>query len=179
MKLGVTGPRPKDLGNEHDGFGPYSNYGRKMGQKYIDLYKPSQGISGMAEGWDRIFAKLCIANNIPLLALVPFEGQERLWSNESQQEYWEILNHSLTTIINVSKQKVDDDTPYYMLTKWFQQRNEYIVDELMKDTENPGILIPYWHGKETGGTWNCIKYARKKMPKDQIIYIDTKEALKQ
>lgn len=178
MKLGVTGHRPKDLGGEHDGYGPYSNYGRKMGQKYIDLLQPEQGISGMAEGWDKVFAKLCIANNIPLLALVPFEGQQRLWSDDSKKEYFEILNHPLTTVINVSGQTAERDTPFWQLADWFQKRNERIIDELMLEPENPGVLLPYWNGKENGGTWNCIKYARKKMQKEQIIYIDPKEALK-
>jgi uncharacterized phage-like protein YoqJ len=35
----------------------------------------------------------------------------------------------------------------------YQKRNEWMVD-------NATNLLAYWSGKERGGTWNCIQYAK-------------------
>lgn len=44
----------------------------------------------------------------------------------------------------------------------FQKRNEYMVD-------NSSILIAYYDERESGGTFNCIQYAKSK--NKEIIYL--------
>jgi len=40
-------------------------------------YGVSLAYSGMASGVDLYFCKACVANNLPFIACVPFEGQEK------------------------------------------------------------------------------------------------------
>lgn len=46
----------------------------------------ASGISGMAKGWDTIWAKACIAYKIPLHCYIPFENQK-----PTSDEYYDIL----------------------------------------------------------------------------------------
>jgi uncharacterized phage-like protein YoqJ len=77
---------------------------------------------------------------------VPFKGQEGAWSEESQEKYIALLD------------KVDKihivSTGSYSPQK-MQIRNEWIVD-------NCNTLVSLWDSVPKGGTYNCIKYARKK-----------------
>ena len=46
-----------------------------------------------------------------------------------------------------------------------QKRNRYMVD-------NSDIVLAIWNGKETGGTWNTIKYARSKNKEIRYIMLN-------
>jgi uncharacterized phage-like protein YoqJ len=154
MIIAVTGHRPDKLGNEYNMDGKYSNFINKEIQKLIDEYKPNKGISGMALGVDTIFAINILYSNIPLIAAIPFEGQESKWIQESKDLYFEILNNPLT-----EKKYVCE--PGYANWK-MQRRNEWMVDHC-------DVLIAVWNGS-AGGTCNCIKYAKSQ--KKEIKYIN-------
>ena len=46
-----------------------------------------------------------------------------------------------------------------------QLRNQYMVD-------NSDLVLAIWNGKESGGTWNTIKYARKQGKKIQYLMLN-------
>jgi uncharacterized phage-like protein YoqJ len=50
----------------------------------------------MALGWDLAFARASVELGIPLIAAVPFEGQEAMWSPESQAKYRALLAEAET-----------------------------------------------------------------------------------
>jgi uncharacterized phage-like protein YoqJ len=172
MIIAGTGHRPQKLGNEFDMKGPYSEYIISQLQKIFDQYKPDNVISGLAIGFDQILALVALDNNINLTAAIPFKGQETKWPQSSQDIYNEILAHPLTTVVIIDD-KLDITNPtttFWQISNAMQKRNEWMVDQLI-DIEDQ--LVRVWDGSK-GGTYNCIKYAKKTIGENRIIPIDIK-----
>jgi predicted Rossmann fold nucleotide-binding protein DprA/Smf involved in DNA uptake len=154
MIISATGHRSSKLNQEYNYKGPCTDYLKDRVRLIFKEKNPKQVISGMAIGFDTIVALVALELNIPVLAAVPFIGQERIWPKPSQDLYNEILNNSLTTINIVSKGG-------YTKAK-FQIRDEFMVDRC-------NLLIAC-HNGTTGGTLNTIRYAQK-INRD-VIYIN-------
>jgi len=151
VTIAITGHRPHKIGGEYDLQGPYSDYIRQEIRKILLKHQSTltQCISGMAIGVDQIFALEVLDLKIPLLAALPFQGQECKWPYKSQQLYNKILENPLTTTYIVC------DGGYNSAK--MQIRNEYMVDQL---THPESQLICVWDGT-AGGTMNCVRYAEK------------------
>ncbi len=107
-------------------------------------------ITGMALGTDQLFAIAAInlinkGNFIDLVAAIPCLDQEKVWPEQSQKLYHEILQQCCK-VVNVTNK------PYNSIC--MQQRNEYMVD-------HSDLIIAVWNGS-SGGTKNCIDYASSK-----------------
>ena len=163
MNICFTGHRPNKLW----GYNIHHN-------KYRDLFKilyltvvnsvagerEVKLISGMALGVDTVAAYVAIVMKgkglpVTLEAAVPCKGQERLWPQESQDRYHDILKQA--DIVTVLEEKYSAAA--------MQCRNEYMVD-------NSDLVIAIWDGTP-GGTSNCVRYARSK--NKQIIIINPKD----
>jgi uncharacterized phage-like protein YoqJ len=106
-------------------------------------------ISGGAFGIDQYFAEsvlICrtFTPNIELIVAKPFPSQDSRWPAKSQKRFSEICN-AASSVINVS------DDPYSPAK--MQTRNKWMVN-------HSSLVLAVWSGKEHGGTWNCIQYAR-------------------
>jgi len=114
-------------------------------EKLAEYNNISKIISGMAIGFDMALAQSAIELNIPLVAAIPFKGQESVWPIKTQNKYKNLLSKSEKIVIvsagGFSKQKM-------------QIRNCWMID-------NCDIVLALWNGNE-GGTGNCIKYANQK-----------------
>jgi uncharacterized phage-like protein YoqJ len=152
MKLAVTGHRPTKIGG-YDPNNPIRVAIREWLEHQVQLLKPSTGISGMALGVDQDFAKVCIAKAIPLIAAIPFVGQENAWPDSSRRVYYDILKKAKETVVVCQGG--------YAASK-MQKRNEWMVD-------NCDVLLAVWDGT-SGGTSNCVRYATK--VKRLLIRID-------
>jgi uncharacterized phage-like protein YoqJ len=136
-----TGHRPQHLG----GFSP------RILLRLTDLARVSlrhldatEVVSGMALGWDTAIALAALELDLPLIAAVPFDGQERMWPAESQAQYRAILARAAEVVVVSS----GGYAPWKM-----QTRNEWMVDCADK-------LLALWSGS-AGGTKNCVEYAKK------------------
>ena len=138
-----TGHRPNKLG----GYGiETTNKLIQIASDWLREQKPTKVISGMALGWDMALASAAISNEIPLVAAVPFKGQEVKWPQESQKEFNRLLEKA-TSVVFVS------DGGY---AAWkMQVRNEWMVD-------NADVILALYNGDTSGGTYNWIRYAKKK-----------------
>jgi len=145
MKVAITGHRPNKLNDEYDLDGPCTEYLKSELQKIIDDWEPAKLISGLALGVDTIWALLAVKNNLPLIAAVPFAGQEKRWPKPSQERYQKILRYSQAEKVIVSEGAY---APWKM-----QVRNKYMVNECDK-------LVAVWD-RTGGGTYNCVKYAQQ------------------
>ncbi len=100
-------------------------------QNHLNELEPEYTISGVAVGFDQLFAVICIRLNIPFIAAVPFIGQESKWPDHIQKQYHKILTKAKEVIIvssgDFSKEK-------------FQIRNEFIVN-------NSDKILAYYNGK--------------------------------
>ena len=174
MKICITGYRPNKLPARY-GYNIHS-------AAYQDLAKTIQCIllmnimehqdtrleciSGMALGVDQLFVS--VANwfktsptyawlSTKITAAVPCRGQELKWPIPSREEY-----HKLLALC---------DNVHYVTNGSFtstcmEDRNQWMVD-------NSDIVIAVWDGK-SGGTANCIRYAKKQ---HKTIYYINPETL--
>ncbi len=104
--------------------------------------------SGMAQGFDIICAECVLElkhkfRDIRLVCALPFEKQERSFSADWRNRYYDLLETA-------------DDVVYIFKDyhSWcFQERNKFMVD-------NSDFVVCWYDGK-AGGTRNTIKYAQK------------------
>src|SRR5580765_1161360 len=92
-----TGHRPDKLGG----------YTQEVSQKlyqtafdWLSKNKPKLVISGMALGWDIELATAALDLRLPVLAAVPFIGQESKWPLQSQKNYKAILKLCKVQIVS-------------------------------------------------------------------------------
>lgn len=152
MIVSFTGHRPNKLGGYTIPNLIYNNVTSQI-EKTLRELKPEKAISGVALGVDQWAAKVCIKLGIPFIAAIPFEGQEKIWPQESKDRYNDLLKKAAETIYVCS--------PEYAAWK-MQKRNIWMVD-------NSDVLIAIWD-QTSGGTANCVKYAKSIGKK--IILID-------
>lgn len=157
-----TGHRPKGfpwdysnkLSEEHQ------EYLATLRAKIVDLI--SEGychfISGGALGADTDFAEIIIDlreisyPNITLEIAVPCPNQDMKWQDKDKLRYKFICDKadSVKLISN-------NYTPFCM-----QKRNEYMVDKSDK-------VFVIWNEEEKGGTYNTLRYAKKKKKDYSIL----------
>lgn len=158
MIICITGHRPNGLPREY-GYNLNNEAWSKL-KEYIkvtieECYKyatPNEEltlVTGMALGVDTAFweagAKLRKSNkNIKIEAVVPFVGQEKKWTLESQKQYKQMLSES---------DKVTIVSEGGFATYKMMARNRYMV--------NKSDIVIAVICKETGGTAQCVKYAKE------------------
>lgn len=143
--LSGTGHRPDKLNREYDLVGPYTTSIKQQLQELFKLLQPKKIVSGMALGFDQILAQEAIDAGIPVLAAVPCDDQEKIWPRKSQDLYRSLMKSKLVTPYIVCP------GPYH--ASKMQIRNRWMCD-------NSNGLVAAWNNS-TGGTANCIKYARE------------------
>lgn len=158
MIICITGHRPNGLPKEY-GYNLNNEAWTKL-KKYIEVtieecYKyatPNEEltlVTGMALGVDTAFwevaDKLHKSNrNIKIEAALPFIGQEKKWTDASQKLYKQMLSESdKVTIVS------DGGFATYKM----MSRNRYMV--------NKSDIVIAVICKETGGTAQCVKYAKE------------------
>ncbi len=144
-------------------------------------------IVGMALGGDTyaLQALLMLKYHHPTLhitAAIPWPGQPLAW-NEAAQACWKNLLQQVDAIYLVSTAQYLSLDELLALTYaaeksplsfgevvyWLDQRNHWMVDE-------SDCVVGLWNGS-TGGTYNCLKYAKKKHKKIVHYHPDTRKIL--
>lgn len=148
MILAGTGHRPADLTTQGKGIYRGSDLLMRLDERLIDLcvaalrrYTPEKVISGMALGLDMALSDAAVRENIPLVAAIPFEGQEVRWSDD-QQARFRRLREAAAEVVIVCEGGFSAAS--------MQRRNEWMVD-------NSSLVLALWSGKP-GGTGNCVRY---------------------
>ena len=117
--------------------------------------------TGMAEGADLDFAKNILdlrdreEYDITLTAALPYPVRPVVLETEYQKMRDEIL---------FSCDRVDVVSPQYH-RGCMQKRNQYMVDR-------SDLVLAIWNGKQAGGTWNTIRYARSLGKEIRYIMLD-------
>jgi uncharacterized phage-like protein YoqJ len=146
LVMAATGHRPPRLGVA-------DAYHDTVFWRLVDLakaavmqYNPFSMYSGMALGWDQAVAEACIQLGVPVIAAIPFEGQETPWPEHSQERYRDLVEQCDTKLMlavgGYSGRKMMD-------------RNRYMVDRAVK-------VLALWDGGE-GGTANTVGHARRNL----------------
>lgn len=103
-------------------------------------------ISGMALGWDQALALAATVLDIPFIAAIPFEGQEKKWPKSAQDLYRQIISRAAQVVCVGSKNEIMNA---------FHLRDYWMVD-------NATEMLTLYNGEAYGGTFKTLKYARKK-----------------
>lgn len=164
MIIAITGHRPDKLPDKKTGYKlpnpTYIGVCQALEKNFVEL-KPTKIISGMALGVDQWAAFIALKLKIPVLAAVPFEGQETKWIPSAQKTYFKLLDR-VSEVIVVS--------PGQYTAEKMHVRNRWMVDQLSNDKGDK--LIAVYDGSK-GGTGNCYDYAVA--TKKDIILIDPKQ----
>lgn len=151
MIVAATGHRPDKLGGYND---KVRNALRELAAGWFeDNPQCTSVISGMAQGWDQAVAEAALDAGLPLLAAVPFDGQEDVWPVPAKERYKQILDRA-TQIVVVS--------PGGYAANKLSKRNAWMVDH--------ADMLLALHDGSSGGTGNCIKYAKAKDVKIDNIW---------
>jgi len=149
LVIGVTGHRPSKLAKQNCYSDETLKKLTRLAYQNLKKLQPNKVITGMALGWDTGVAIAALLLNIPVVAAVPFDGQESRWPPDAQRRYRRLLEkieNSGGEVVIVSEGQY---SPKKMLL-----RDEYIVG-------NSNILIALWNGKKSGGTYHTVSYARQ------------------
>lgn len=119
-------------------------YVRQEIDKLLIELRPDKVLCGMALGSDQIAAEASIALNIPLIAAMPFVGQEAYWTADDREQYLTLLGQA---------EKIEVINRGGFASWKYQIRNQWLVD-------NSGLLIAIFSGRPSG-TKNCVDYATK------------------
>lgn len=155
MFVAATGHRPDKLGG-YDFYNPKRDWIRRQIWNELARLKPVACISGMALGIDQDFAWTAWMG-IPVLAAIPFKGQESRWPESSRMFYQELLARCY---------HIEIVSPGEYSARKMQIRNQWMVDHCQ-------ILLAVWDGS-SGGTGNCVDYANR--VHRQIVRIDPRKA---
>ena len=79
-------------GGGYDIPNPIFNYICRETERILLELKPERCISGMALGYDTYAVKICIKLSIPFIAAIPFDGQGKVWREDSKKEYKKLLD---------------------------------------------------------------------------------------
>lgn len=163
MRIAITGHRPNKLDSDYNLVGPLTKAIITELATIVVKLKPIIMISGMALGVDTMWAALAVNSNTPLIAALPFRGQESKWSNTSKIMYYTILGKAQSIylcdeeryeIMSYFNNYIPIPYSIEVVKHWMQKRNEWMVN-------NCDLLIAVWNGSN-GGTANCVKYAISK-----------------
>ena len=161
-KIAVTGHRPQKLGGfsgpQHEFYkAAIKHYMHEFLGEKLKTIKELECISGMALGVDTYWAEVALELNIPLIAAVPFRNQDCKW-NKNDREYYKILLRKAQQIVYIDE-VTKHTTKYSVLLgnydpRKMQARNEWMVN-------NCNELLAVWN-ETSGGTANCVRYAKSK-----------------
>ena len=107
-----------------------------------------QFLSGMALGWDMLAAEEVLRlqevhPDVELIAVIPFEGQEAMFTHSEQVRYHNLCKratHSITIASTYSNQAYHD-------------RNDYLI-------ENSSMMYAYHNGKPRSGAGSTIRKSK-------------------
>lgn len=150
MVIGVTGPRPHKLGWGYNLLTEPYKILKDVFKRVLIENNCTEAVTGMALGTDMVFAMAVIelkneGYDIKLHCAIPCKNHSKNWISEDDIMLYDSILSQADIVKFVS------DTPYtpYCMEK----RNKYIVDISDK------MVCLYIN---TGGTANCLKYAKKK-----------------
>lgn len=153
MIVAASGHRSYDLGTNHM---PRQIRLVEFAESVLaDLDGVDAVVSGMALGWDQAVARAAVGMGIPLLAYVPFRGQEKYWGSTDRAIYRRLLE-------DAQEVHVVDETGLPV-------RDAYMArNEAMVDVSN--LVLGLWDGRSWGGTFNCLKYAHERRVRVMQLY---------
>lgn len=121
----------------------------------FDESKPDAYIQGMADGFDLQSAVIAINMHIPVISAMPWPTHYKI--TKFPDLYRWVLDHSEEVFPVTEVENYPGPWVYF-------KRNEWMIDECDR-------VIAWWDGRENGGTYGAIEYAKKTNKKYRNIYV--------
>lgn len=144
MILAVTGHRPDKLGGYRIPNRVHDAVVQAIDTWFMAL-RPETVITGMALGVDQWAAELCLRNEIPYIAAIPFPNFSAMWPAESRWHYDRLLS-SAKEVHYVSQ------SPVYSVDL-MHERDRWMVRQCNE------VLAVHRPGVERSGTGSTARYA--------------------
>lgn len=174
MVVGFTGHRPDKLFGSYDLENPKVRVLKeKLEKELVELIEKGATVfvSGGALGFDQV-AFMTVHGlkekypGIKNILAIPFEKQAKAWRSKKDVARYEKMKEKADEVVYVDcvdgyKPKGSVEAGDYSAAK-MQLRNQYMVDK-------SNVIIAAWDGS-SGGTKNCVDYAKKE--KKDIIRLD-------
>ena len=162
MTCCVTGHRPQGFPFPRDPVcETYEQYRKELNDRLEQLIQNgyTHFITGMAEGADIDFAQCILLKkqshpNLTLEAALPYP-----YCPPKHKSLTALEREAILTLCD----EIVEVSPYYH-NGCMQKRNMYMVDK-------SDLVLAIWNGTEKGGTWNTIRYARKREKMIQYILL--------
>lgn len=160
MIIAITGHRPDKLGGYHKN--PITVGVYKLLDGMVRTQKAHDPrlilMSGMALGADTMWAIIARELSLPLIAAIPFEGQDSKWFQPAKDLYWDLRRYADSTAPSGGMVKIVSPGGYS--SRKMQARNEWMVDRCDR-------LVAVFDGS-SGDTANCVAYAKGRKTIDFI-----------
>lgn len=160
MIIAGTGHRPDKL--DCCGLDGYMTAARihleSFAETIVRELSPDTVVSRMALGWDQALGWAAVRSGKRLVAIIPFEGQERLWSTDERERYQQLRFYA---------DEVQVCCPGGYAPSKMQFGNEKMVRRLVSPEDR---LVELWNGSD-GGTANCHRYALEQIGAHRIVNV--------
>lgn len=144
MIVTICGHRPPKVGGYTIPNPVYDSIVEKLDRRLM-LANPDMVFTGMSLGVEQWAADLCILNDIPFTACIPFHGYDGRWPHSSRVQYNRLLKKAANVVV------VTDTNEYS--PKHLTSRNRYMA------TRSDEVWA-VWNGS-SGGTDNVLQAAKK------------------
>lgn len=150
MILSVTGHRPDKLGGYRIPNPVYNEVIQRLDIALMTL-RPDKVITGMALGVDQWVAELCVKNDLPFIAAIPFQNFSTPWPDFSRAHYEYLLSKAERVHLCSTNTTYSPDLLFV--------RNQWMVDN---SDELLAVRRPDLVESRTGGTIGTMDYARRR-----------------
>ncbi len=120
-----------------------------MNEKGVNL-----AYSGMASGVDLLFCKACEIHNLPLIACVPFDGQEKLMNEEAAISREKYLNQA-ASIMKVKNSWMVEHADFAIVVFDGNKGGTHNVFQQLIEKK----IDFYWINPVSQVVWKCFKEA--------------------
>ena len=146
MILAVTGHRPPKLGGYNLPNPVADAVMQALDEAFMRL-RPERVYTGLALGVDQWAADICFANDIPYIAVIPFDGYGARWPEESQATYRLLLSRA-RSIRCLAREPPDGANVDGLI----RTRNRYLIAET-------DALLAVFNGDAHSGTGQTVRIA--------------------
>lgn len=150
-KIAATGHRPPKV----CGWEEYETIGLErlvaLARNSLIRLDAEEVTSGMALGWDIAVSLATINLGIPLIAAIPFKGQEKTWNKKSQHLYHDTLTQSQEVIYVCTEEMPPSGWSKQKINQMMKARDRWMVDWST-------TVLALYNGT-SGGTSSTVDYA--------------------
>lgn len=104
----------------------------------VEEWAPDRVNTGMATGWDMAMAAACMFLNVPFRAYVPFEGQDRRWSEADRSMYRSLLDEAEDIVVTSSS---ENRAAYFERDKQMVDDSNHLLALLSPGMPNSGTAL--------------------------------------